>query len=552
MRPPAKPNLAGQPAARPVVPPRPDLVARSDEAAGSPVLPPLRGPVCRPAVRRVRFPAVRFIPVRFVRASRSCAVPAVLEDPAAPPADLAHPRARPSDASDFAAARRTGHAARRSWPPACDQTAVARDRPPRCGPEEGRLRPVSRREQAFEPPPIDREITISEGITVKELSEKLDVKANLVIKKLVDRGSSPPSTRLSTRSSPTIWRAISALPPTSQLRRRDHAGDSAGRGRRGPRNAVRPWSPSWATSITARLRCSMPSARPTSPSRKPAASPSTSARITSRRTAARSSSSIRPATKRSPACAPAAPRSPISWCWWSRPTMASCRRRSKPSTTPAPPRCRSSSRSTRSTSRTRSPSASSSSFPIAACWPKTGAAIPSWCRFRREPRPNLDLLLEMILLVADMQDLKANPARPAMGTVLEAKLDRGRGPVATVLVRNGTLHVGDYFICGSVFGRVRAMFDDRGEPVREVLPVDAGRSARPRIAARSRRHLPGGHRYRQGQADRHLSREQGARSGDVEDQPHHARAAPRSDEGRRDQGTATSSSRPTWAARPKC
>jgi translation initiation factor IF-2 len=85
-------------------------------------------------------------------------------------------------------------------------------------------------------------------------------------------------------------------------------------------------------------------------------------------------------------------------------------------------------------------------------------------------KTNLDLLLEMILLVADMQDLKANPARPAMGTVLEAQLDRGRGPVATVLVRNGTLHVGDYFIVGSVFGRVRALFDDRGLPVREVLP----------------------------------------------------------------------------------
>jgi translation initiation factor IF-2 len=85
-------------------------------------------------------------------------------------------------------------------------------------------------------------------------------------------------------------------------------------------------------------------------------------------------------------------------------------------------------------------------------------------------KTNLDLLLEMILLVADMQDLKANPARPAMGSVLEAQLDRGRGPVATVLVRNGTLRVGDYFIVGSVFGRVRAMFDDRGAPVREVLP----------------------------------------------------------------------------------
>jgi translation initiation factor IF-2 len=85
-------------------------------------------------------------------------------------------------------------------------------------------------------------------------------------------------------------------------------------------------------------------------------------------------------------------------------------------------------------------------------------------------KTNLDLLLEMILLVADMQDLKANPDRPAVGTVLEAQLDRGRGPVATVIVRNGTLKVGDYFICGSVFGKVRAMFDDRGAPMREAEP----------------------------------------------------------------------------------
>ncbi len=81
-------------------------------------------------------------------------------------------------------------------------------------------------------------------------------------------------------------------------------------------------------------------------------------------------------------------------------------------------------------------------------------------------KQNLDLLLEMILLVADMQDLKANPDPPGVGNVLEAELDRGRGPVATVLVQNGTLSVGDYFICGSVFGKVRAMYDDRGAQVR--------------------------------------------------------------------------------------
>ncbi len=85
-------------------------------------------------------------------------------------------------------------------------------------------------------------------------------------------------------------------------------------------------------------------------------------------------------------------------------------------------------------------------------------------------KTNLDLLLEMILLVAEIQNLRANPLRAATGNVLEAELDRSRGPVATVLVRNGTLRVGDHFICGSVFGKVRALFDDRGDSVREVGP----------------------------------------------------------------------------------
>jgi translation initiation factor IF-2 len=85
-------------------------------------------------------------------------------------------------------------------------------------------------------------------------------------------------------------------------------------------------------------------------------------------------------------------------------------------------------------------------------------------------RTNLNLLMEMICLVADLQDLKANPERPATGTVVEAKVDRGRGVVATVLVQNGTLRVGDNFIVGNVFGKVRAMFDDRSRAVEEAPP----------------------------------------------------------------------------------
>ena len=85
-------------------------------------------------------------------------------------------------------------------------------------------------------------------------------------------------------------------------------------------------------------------------------------------------------------------------------------------------------------------------------------------------KTNLDKLLEMILLVADMRELKANSLVAASGTVLESRVDKGRGPVATVLVQNGVLHVGDFFFCGAVYGKVRAMFDDRGQPMKEAGP----------------------------------------------------------------------------------
>jgi translation initiation factor IF-2 len=85
-------------------------------------------------------------------------------------------------------------------------------------------------------------------------------------------------------------------------------------------------------------------------------------------------------------------------------------------------------------------------------------------------KQNLELLLEMILLSSDILELKANPKKGAIGTVLEAKLDRGRGPVATVLVQDGTLRVGDNFIAGSMVGKVRALIDDRGRPTKEAGP----------------------------------------------------------------------------------
>src|SRR4029079_11540235 len=85
-------------------------------------------------------------------------------------------------------------------------------------------------------------------------------------------------------------------------------------------------------------------------------------------------------------------------------------------------------------------------------------------------KQNLDLLLEMVLLVSDLGELKANPKKNATGTVLESKLDKGRGPVATVLVQDGTLSVGDTFIAGPIVGRVRALIDDRGKPSKTAGP----------------------------------------------------------------------------------
>jgi translation initiation factor IF-2 len=85
-------------------------------------------------------------------------------------------------------------------------------------------------------------------------------------------------------------------------------------------------------------------------------------------------------------------------------------------------------------------------------------------------RIGLEDLLEMILLQAEVLELKANPDKPCRGTIVESKLDRGRGPVATVLVQDGTLHVGDYFVTGVQSGKVRAIYNEAGESIREAPP----------------------------------------------------------------------------------
>ncbi len=107
-------------------------------------------------------------------------------------------------------------------------------------------------------------------------------------------------------------------------------------------------------------------------------------------------------------------------------------------------------------------------------------------------REGLDRLLEMILLQADLLELKADADRPAHGAVVESQLDRGRGPVATVLIQEGTLHQGDPFVCGIYYGRVRAMLDHHGTEAERGRPFDSGRNLRTLRRARTGHGLRGG------------------------------------------------------------
>ncbi len=93
-----------------------------------------------------------------------------------------------------------------------------------------------------------------------------------------------------------------------------------------------------------------------------------------------------------------------------------------------------------------------------------------FCKVSAKTGEGIQNLLETILVVADVNDLKANPNRIASGTVIEAKLDKGRGPVATVLVQNGTLRTGDILVVGACFGKIRRMVDDKGREIKEALP----------------------------------------------------------------------------------
>jgi len=328
-----------------------------------------------------------------------------------------------------------------------------------------------RREQSFEPPPIDREITVAEGVTVKELSEKLGVKANLVIKKLVEKMKIfvTINQTLDVKLAEDLARDFGASTnkvsyeqeTTHEIEQTEVEQD---RERRPPVVTIMGHVDHGKTSLLDSIRSANvaggeaggitqhigayhveKNGRTITFIDTPGHEAFTRMRARGAKVTdivilvVAADDGVMPQTLEAIDHAKAA----------GVPIIVAINKVDKPDAQP---------------DRIKQQLADRGL--LAEDWGGDTVMVQVSAR----AKTNLDLLLEMILLVADMQALKANPARPGMGTVLEAQLDRGRGPVATVLVRNGTLKVGDYFICGSVFGRVRAMFDDLGQSVREVGP----------------------------------------------------------------------------------
>ncbi len=336
--------------------------------------------------------------------------------------------------------------------------------------QEGRLRPVARRHQEFVPPPVDREITIAEGITVKELSEKLGIKANLVVKRLVERKIfATINQTLDVKLAEDLARDFGASTnkvsyeeeTTQEIQEAEVEED---RERRPPVVTIMGHVDHGKTSLLDAIRLSNVAGREAGGITQHIGAyhvekdgktvvfidtPGHEAFTRMRSRGAKVTDVVVLVVAADDGVMPQTLEAIDHAKVAGVPIVVAINKIDKPDAQP---------------DRIKQQLADRGL--LAEDWGGDVVMVPVSAKAKQ----NLDLLLEMILLVSEMQNLKANPARPGMGNVLEAKLDRTRGPVATVLVRNGSLHVGDHFICGSVFGKVRALFDDRGEGVREVGP----------------------------------------------------------------------------------
>ena len=460
--------LAGQPAARPVVPPRPDLAAKLSAprpsmpaaptaprpgipkpAAATPVpgQPIYRGPIRpgQPLVARTGPRPGAPAPGRPTGPRPQHPTSRGRMEPGLAPPPVEPARGRPGD------------------------KRPSRPQPRERVEEERILRPQRRHVEAG-PPPINREITISEGITVKELSEKLDVKAALVMKKLMDRGifvaiNQTLDSKLATEVSREFGASTATVSYEEEaMQAVEVAEDAKDLLKRAPVVTIMGHVDHGKTSLLDAIREANVAGREAGGITQHIGAyqvdmngrkivfidtPGHEAFTRMRARGAQvtdivvlvvaADDGVMPQTLEAIDHARAA----------KVPIIVAINKIDKPNAQPERIKQQLSDRGL-----------------LAEDWGGDTVMV----QVSAKTHDHLDLLLEMILLVADLQDLKANPSRPAMGTVIEAQLDRGRGPVATVLVRNGTLHVGDFFICGSVFGKVRAMQNDRGAQIRKAEP----------------------------------------------------------------------------------
>jgi len=452
-----------------VVPPRPDLAAKL--SAPRPVMPaapvPARPGIPKPAASPVPGQPIYRGPIRPGQ-------PMVAKTGVRPGAPAGRPGGpRPQHPTS------RGRIEPGMAPPPGPEGAPQRGRPgdkrptrpqPRERVEQERILRPARRQVEAGPPPINREITISEGITVKELSEKLDVKANLVIKKLLDRGifamiNQTLDSKLATEvarefgaSTATVTYEIEAMQSV------EDAEDVKDLQKRAPVVTIMGHVDHGKTSLLDGIREANVAAREAGGITQHIGAyevemngrkivfidtPGHEAFTRMRARGARvtdivvlvvaADDGVMPQTLEAIDHARAA----------GVPIVVAINKIDRADAQPERIKQQLADRGL-----------------LAEDWGGDVVMVP----VSAKTHENVPLLLEMILLVAEMQDLKANPSRPATGTVIEAQLDRGRGPVATVLVRNGTLQVGDFFICGALLGKVRAMLNDRGTQVRKAGP----------------------------------------------------------------------------------
>ena len=377
--------------------------------------------------------------------------------------------------------------------------------------EEKILRPV-RRAAPEGPPPVNREITISEGITVKELSEKLDVKASLVIKKLVDRNIfATINQTLDSKLATELARDFGASTATvsfevEAMHEVETAQEEKDQVKRAPVVTIMGHVDHGKTSLLDAIRLAHVAekeaggitqhigAYQVEKSGRKIVFIDTPGHEAFTRMRARGAKvtdivvlvvaaddGVMPQTVEAIDHARAA----------KVPIIVAINKIDKPDAQPERIKQQLADRGL-----------------LAEDWGGDVVMV----QVSAKTKKNLEALLEMILLVADLQDLKANPGRPGMGTVLEAKLDRGRGPVATVLVSNGTsprgrlLHLRRGIRQSACHARRSRRASARSGA------FHAGRGARSRGNAGGGRFVPGGNGHGQSQADRSLPRGQGARA----------------------------------------